>query len=188
MRCLVLSCSLNPASRSRILARAAADRLDSMAVETDFFDVQSTPLPLCDGGACYGDPAVKDLSFRVLEAQGILVATPIYNYGVNAACKNLIELTGRSWTDKVVGFLCAAGGMTSYMSVMPLASSLMLDFRCVVLPRFVYARESSFNGDTIVDEQVAERIGEITRRLVRIAAALAPDPAPTRTEADAHRR
>ena len=39
----------------------------------------------------------------------IVLATPVYNYHVSAATKNLIELTGSAWEDKLVGFLCAAG-------------------------------------------------------------------------------
>ena len=59
----------------------------------------------------------------------------------------MIELTGSSWEDKIVGFLCAAGGTTSYMSVMAYANSLMLDFRCVIIPRFVYATGNAFDDD-----------------------------------------
>ena len=73
----------------------------------------------------------------------MIVAAPVYNYDVSASAKNMIELTGNAWEDKMVGFLCAAGGMSSYMSVMAYANSLMLDFRCVIIPRFVYA-----TGDT----------------------------------------
>ncbi len=69
-----------------------------------------------------------------------MLASPIYNYDVNAALKNAIELAGRKMEDKLLGFLCTAGGgAMSYMSVMPLANSLMLDFRTIVLPRFVNA-------------------------------------------------
>ncbi len=56
----------------------------------------------------------------------------------------MIELAGSAWEDKIVGFLCAAGGMSSYMSVMAYANSLMLDFRCVIIPRFVYATGDIF--------------------------------------------
>ena len=31
----------------------------------------------------------------------------------NAAAKNLIELTGKAWEDKIVGFACAAGANSS---------------------------------------------------------------------------
>ena len=68
-------------------------------------------------------------------------------YDLNAAAKNFIELTGRAWTNKVVGFICAAGGKGSYMSVTSFMNSLMLDFRCIIIPRFVYTDASGFDDD-----------------------------------------
>jgi len=96
-----------------------------------------------------------------------MLATPVYNYDVSAAAKNMVELTGSAWEDKVVGFLCAAGGMGSYMSVMSFANSLMLDFRCLIIPRFVYATGDSFTGDKVTDTKVAKRIGHVAAELVR---------------------
>ncbi|MDP6500219.1 MAG: hypothetical protein QF847_03295 [Candidatus Marinimicrobia bacterium] len=61
----------------------------------------------------------------------------MYNYDVNAAAKNLLELTGSGWNEKTVGFICNAGGDKSYMSVMSFANSLMLDHRCKIIPCFV---------------------------------------------------
>ena len=92
-------------------------------------------------------PSAKKLSTAVEEADGVIVAAPVYNYDVSASAKNMIELTGSAWEDKIVGFLCAAGGMSSYMSVMAYANSLMLDFRCVVIPRFVFATGDAFDDD-----------------------------------------
>ena len=46
-------------------------------------------------------------------------------------------MAGRAFTGKPVGFVCAAGGRSSYMAVLGLANSLMLDFRCLIVPRFV---------------------------------------------------
>ncbi|MES1168133.1 MAG: NAD(P)H-dependent oxidoreductase, partial [Oleiharenicola lentus] len=98
--------------------------------------------------------------------------TPIYNYDGNAALKNLIELTGRAWENKVVGFLCAAGGVASYMSIMPLANSLMLDFRCVVVPRFVYATDAAFADGRLVDADQLRRVAELARVSARMGEVL----------------
>jgi FMN reductase len=87
---------------------------------------------------------------------------------VAAAAKNMVELTGSAWEDKVVGFLCAAGGMGSYMSVMSFANSLMLDFRCLIIPRFVYATGDSFDGDKLTDTKVVKRIEQVVAELVRV--------------------
>jgi FMN reductase len=102
------------------------------------------------------------------EAGALLVATPIYNYDANAAVKNLVELTGGAWADKPVGFLCAAGGMGSYMSIMALANSLMLDFRSIIVPRFVYATEEAFAGGAIADPEVGARVAELARATARL--------------------
>ena len=100
------------------------------------------------------------------------MATPVYNFDANAAAKNFIEITGQAWENKVVGFLCAAGGDKSYMSIMALANSLMLDFRCVIIPRFVYASSSAFSNGAVTDETVVDRIYELSDELVRFTTGL----------------
>lgn len=195
MNILILSCSLNPQSRSRRLAELARDLLvaqdgpgeaprDDASPQRDpkkslktglhvaFVDLASTPLPFCDGAAAYGHEGVGPLAAKIEGASGIILASPIYNFDVNAAAKNVVELTGRKWTGKVVGFLCAAGGQGSYMSVMGLANSLMLDFRCVVVPRFVYATGGAFDETSVTDPTVRERVAELTTTVTRLAKAV----------------
>ena len=127
-----------------------------------------------DGGACYGHADVLALTPKVRKAKGIVVAAAIYNYDVNAAAKNLIELTGKAWAGKVVGFICAAGGHGSYMSIMPFANSLMLDYRCHIIPRFVYAAPSHIDESTFGDEALNRRIEELAAETQRVTEALFP--------------
>ncbi len=176
MSFLVLSSSLNPNSRSRDLARRAAEYFDGQDATADFVDLQEYTLPLCDAADCYGHETVKELGLRIRNAEGILVAVPIYNYDVGASIKNLVELTGSAWDQKVVAFLCSAGGKSSYMSVMGFANSLMLDFRSVIVPRFVYVEDSSYDdGGALGDPLIEDRIREVTETLVRFSRALATD-------------
>ena len=77
------------------------------------------------------------------------------------------ELTGEAWNDKIVGFLCAAGGQGSYMSVMAYANSLMLDFRCTIIPRFVFATGDAFDDNNVTDRKVVKRIDELALELIR---------------------
>jgi FMN reductase len=169
---LVISTSGNPDSNSRRMARLAYAHLEKAKVECAWLDISKLGLPLCDADACYTQPAAQTVSKAIKAADGILMGTPVYNYDVSAAAKNLVELTGSSWEEKVVGFLCAAGGMSSYMSVMAFANSLMLDFRCVIIPRFVYATGRAFEGDDLKDKEVGERIEELAGELIRFTTAL----------------
>jgi NAD(P)H-dependent FMN reductase len=158
---LIISSSLNPDSNSRILAREAQRVLERDGHPVTTLDLRDHPLPMCDGGPAYGHPSVARVSALLHAASTILVATPIYNYDATGALKNLIELTGDAWENKVVGFLCAAAGMSSYMSIMALANSLMLDFRSLILPRFVYATGNAFSDDRITDDKILERVAEL---------------------------
>ena len=169
MKALVISCSLNPESRSHILAREAAGEMDSLGLEVSFHDLREIPLPLCDGDASNEDDNAQMLRQAVDEASVIILAVPIYVYDISAAAKNLIELTGKAWDGKTVGFLCAAGGKGSYMSVMGIANSLMLNFRCFIVPRFVYCTGDDFAGGEIVDVEVCERVKELCVTACKLA-------------------
>jgi len=169
---LVISTSGNPDSNSRRMGRIAFRHLEKAKVKCEWLDISELELPLCDADACYTKPGSQKVGEAIKTADGILLATPVYNYDVSATAKNLVELTGSAWEDKVVGFLCAAGGMSSYMSVMSFANSLMLDFRSVIIPRFVYATGRAFDGDEIKDPEVVERIEELADELIRFTKAL----------------
>lgn len=173
MSILIISCSLRPTSRSRILGREAERLLRAAGEQPEWLDLAECTLPFCDGGASYGAAGVSELQQKVSAARAILMAVPVYNYDVNAAAKNLVELTGQAWKHKVVGFVCAAGGRGSFMSVMPFANSLMLDFRCVIVPRFVYALDKEVQQGEI-DPRVRERLEELCHTLAGFRDGLEP--------------
>ncbi len=169
---VVIGASLNPASRSFRLAQAAADALGTLGAEPTLIDLRKWELPLCDGGACCSQPAVEKLTQLIQDADAVLLAAPVYNYDVNAAAKNLVELTGDAWTEKPVGFLCSAGGKSSYMSPIGLANSLMFDFRSWIVPRFVYATRQDFDADGSPLPHILGRIEQLARATLGIARAL----------------
>ena len=168
MSYLVISTSLREGSRSKIMAKALSDTIS----DVEFFDLQTNPLPMCDGDKCYDLPEVIDFREKVKNSKGIIMAIPIYNYNVSSGAKNIIELGGKMLYDKVFGFICAAGGKSSYMSVMSFANSLMIDYRCFIIPKFVYALKSDFDGDEITSSDIKERISELGKDLIRISEAL----------------
>jgi len=55
---------------------------------------------------------------------------------------------------------------------MAYANSLMLDFRCVIIPRFAFATSNAFDGERISDEKITERIKQVADELVRFTKAL----------------
>jgi FMN reductase len=174
MSVLVVSSGLgSPKTKSLLLAREAERVLVADGTPVTLLDLRELTLPLCGTQESFTHPNTARALELVAAADAILLCTPIYNYDANAVAKNFIELTGKGWENKVVGFLCAAGGEKSFMSVMPLANSLMLDFRCVIVPRFVYATGSAFAADgAIAQPDIAGRVAQCARATAQLGAAV----------------
>ena len=149
-----------------------AKSLENSIDNVEFFDLQDNPLPICDGDECYDLPEVLEFREKVKNADGIIMVTPVYNFSVSSGAKNVVELGGSMLYDKIFGFMCAAGGRNGYMSVMSLANSLMLDFRCYILPKFVYATKHDFEDGKITNSDIKERIKELGSELIRVSKAL----------------
>ncbi len=156
LRFTVLSCSLDPESRSRRLAHLARARLEAQGHQVTLLDLRDHPLPAFDNDAVFESPAYATLHQGIREADGVFLAVPIYNWAVGGAAKHLIEATGATdgarraaWFDQVVTFLCAGGLPHSYMAYTSLAASLMLDFKCVLNPYVVYASGRDWEGDDL---------------------------------------
>ena len=173
MTYLIISTSLRLGSRSQIMAKHLEKSFGKEEVK--FFDLQETPLPMCDGDKCYDLPEVLDFREKIKEADGIIMSIPVYNFNVSSGAKNIVELGGRMLYDKTFGFMCAAGGRNSYMSIMPLANSLMLDFRCYIIPKFVFATKNDFEEGKIVNSEIKSRIKELGSELIRVSSALSKD-------------
>lgn len=174
MKQLVIGCSLSPQSHSQAMAQELVTELSRIGDEAELVDLRQVALPFCDGGESFGDQQVARLSAKIQAADAIALAVPVYNFDVGGATRNLIAMTGSAWNDKVVGLMGAAGGQRSYMALMGVASSLMLDFRCVIIPRYAYAGKQSFSSGELTDPEVKERIARLAKDLNRFSQALAP--------------
>ena len=100
---LVVSAGPNPAGKSRVPAHAAAARLRACGEAAEVLDLRDLGLPPCDGAGTHEHPDAVRAGEMIDAAAGVPVAAPVYDYDVNAACKNLVELAGRAWTGKAVG-------------------------------------------------------------------------------------
>ena len=170
---VILSCSLNPTSRSHKLAVAAEAFLRGRDEPVELIDLADHELPMCGGVGSFDHPAVKTLTATIQAAAAILVSAPVYNYDLNAAAKNAMELTGLGWKEKPVGFLCAAGGKASYMSAIGFANSLMFDFRCLIIPRFVYCIRDDFTDAGEPGPEITSRVEALAATAVDLVRALA---------------
>lgn len=161
----IVATSLAADSRSQLLAQEALKKLQAQKVRTTLVDLRQHPLPFTGSGAAWGDPAVGKMKALALTMTHFLFAVPIYNYDVNSTAKNFVELMGSEVLEnKTVGFLCSAGGQGSFMSPMSFANSLMLDFRCWIVPRFLYVTADFEPG--ALPAKLDERLDGLLRDLL----------------------
>lgn len=158
MRYLVLSTSLDPASKSRKLAHMAQLHLSAGAHEVTLLDLAQEPLPAFDNDTIYEDPRFQAHYKAVQNAQAIIIASPVYNWGLCGALKSFIEATGSTnetrksaWFDKVVSFVCAGGVNHGYLSYTHAANALMIDFKCIINPYMAFAEGADWEGDRLND-------------------------------------
>lgn len=164
---LIIGTSLDPESKSQLLAREAVKIARDLGLEPELLDLRDLTLPSAGEAGSFDDGRVEELKHRVSSFRKIILCVPIYNYDVSASAKNFIELVGDSWLENAtVGFICAASGQSSYMSVMSFANSLVLDFRCWIVPRFVYAVKKDWEGSVLKEPKVVERVRGLLESLV----------------------
>ena len=175
MNYLIISSSLNKQSRSRVLARYARSIFFESNKKVAFIDLQDYDLPFCDGGPSFDHPQVRELQRQIRNAEAILVAAPVYNYGLNAASKNLLDLTFSSWEEKIIGLMLSGGGRNSYMAGMGFLNSLMFNARCLIIPRFVYALEEEIGETEIQSVEIRRRVSELVQTAIRLTERLKSD-------------
>ena len=67
MNIIILACSLNPKSRSFQMSKFTQEYLsaEDNNINVELLDLRETPLPFCDGGACYADERVWALQVKL---------------------------------------------------------------------------------------------------------------------------
>jgi FMN reductase len=163
---LIIATSLNPESRSLILAEEAKSKFDEIGISCELVSLREIDLPFCDGTKnLRAHPGVQTLREKGDRATHFLFAVPIYNGDVNSAARNVVNLN-MGFANKTIGFLCASGGDRSYMSVFSLGNSLMFEYECWIVPRFVYAVKRDFEGGRLANPDIVRRIDRLILQLL----------------------
>ena len=172
MSVLVVSTALRPGSKTAAVAQMVSSVCRARGGQSTVLDLAETVLPMCDGNACYRDAGVQAATAQVRAASAIVMCFPVYNHQANAAAKNFVEVTNDGWDRKVVGVVATGGTDRSYLAPLSLANSLMVDHRCVVVPRFVFVTPLNYSSDGALapDGEIASRIADLSRELTHLAA------------------
>ena len=148
VRILVLSSSLDKNSRSRELAHICQRVLEQLDTETAFVDLAEFDIPNFDNDTIYQTHVYRQLHKITRQSGGIVMCSPVYNWGVSSELKKYVEYIGSTAPesslegalfDKVITFVNSGGLPHSYTAFREMATSLMLDFKCIINPYHIYA-------------------------------------------------
>ena len=114
----------------------------------------------------------------VLDAEAVVLAGPIYNWGCSAELKRFIEFVGTTppdgtrrgaFFDKIVTFIASAGLPHGYMGFTPTMASMILDFKCIINPYHVFVHNQEWDADRINDAALGriERSADVLVTLMR---------------------
>jgi NAD(P)H-dependent FMN reductase len=141
---------------------ACAESLRELGCEVDFIDLSSLEdLPPYPRGE--NDAALNALCERFNVAQGWVLATPIYNFGVNGALTTFLHYALSGADDnrwKPFCILASMGGLRGALSADSLMRSVMLERNAVAVgPVIVGLGDANLNRKTgEVSQDMRERI------------------------------
>jgi FMN reductase len=181
MQVLIISSGLAFGSRSERLAERYGESLIRHSVEVKAISLKDYPLPPFDNGSPLSVPSYLPLHQLVSAADALVLASPVYNWSLSSELKRFVEVIGSTppdspirgaFFDKIVTYVCAAGLPHSYMSFMPLANSMILDFKCILNPYNVYVHNRHWEDGSLGEEAV-KRIEQSAAVLVELMHCLA---------------
>jgi NAD(P)H-dependent FMN reductase len=163
----VIGTSLDKKSRSQLLARQVKYKLARRRIDVSLIDLRDHSLPPSGNPLSVDDAKVVEmLGHQIQSSSHLVFALAIYNFDVSSAAKNLLELIPtEKLKGKTIAFVCAAGSQNSYMSVMNFANTMMLNARCWIVPRFVFATGADFNGQGGISANISQRLDDLTEEM-----------------------
>jgi len=169
LRILGISGSLRSRSFNTALLRAAAE-LAPPNVCVEVFDLKGIPLYDADEEAARGYPEqVAALREAIARSDGLLIATPEYNFSVTAALKNAVDWASRGGSEsplqgKPAAILGAGGRFGTLRSQLHLREILLHnDVRLVGSPQvMVDGASSKFDDDLrLTDERHRGQVAKL---------------------------
>ncbi|MBF9133341.1 GNAT family N-acetyltransferase [Plantactinospora sp. S1510] len=184
LRLLVLLCSTRPGALGPVIGQWLIDAITPCAAE---LGVELVPVVLADldlpfldeeehpSSGIYRQEHTRRWSSIVDTADGFIVVTPEYNYGMPATLKNALDYLGREWAWKPIGFVSYGNTSAGTRSVQH-AKQVVTTLRLVPLGATVAIRISDAVDDGRLRPDAARDAAGLglLDELVRVSHALRP--------------
>jgi FMN reductase len=172
--------SLRPNGWTLAALKIALAGAEERAATAELLDLRDYDLPFCTGGdvdSSEGKAGVQRLRQKVLEASGIILATPNYHGSLSGVLKNALDLMSmREFEGKVVGLIGVSGGRMGGTATLNALRAIGRTLHAWVIPSeaWIYDAASSFTEDgRIKDLGSEQRVRDVGRKIARLTRMLA---------------
>ncbi|WP_273844095.1 NADPH-dependent FMN reductase [Rubrobacter calidifluminis] len=170
VRLVGLSGSPTARSKTLIAVETAIEHAsrEHPAVEAEVINVRDHDIRFCDGR----DPSLYEgdtrwLIDRMIEADALIVGTPIYRASYTGILKNVFDLIPNdALYGKPVGLVATAGSDHHFLAIEHELKPLLGFFQAHVVPGAVYARNEHFSEGRLVDEGIIESLKRLADAVV----------------------
>jgi FMN reductase len=170
---LLLSFSLNPKSKSFKAVEKAYSYLKFKQKEVILINIKDYPLAYYDGTEeIFEQQKLKKLFNIFNNVEKVIIASPVYNYDVNAVLKNFLDLLSvirnknRIYKKQVIGIIGAMGSEKSFTCLLPTLSNLQFSLGFYLIPKIVMCIPKDFNENNEVESGLESRIQELCNSLL----------------------
>lgn len=157
-------------SKTRIAMNATIKSISEnySEVETELIDLADYKMEFSDGRN-YLDYAGDTgyVTKTLMEADAIIIGTPIFQASIPAALKNIFDLLPvNAFRDKVVSMLVTAGSAKHYMVADTQLKPILAYMKAQMVQTFVFIQEEDFYQKEIINHDVLLRIDRLAEDTV----------------------
>ena len=148
---LIIQGSLNPNSKTAIVAKAAEKILQGLEnVDCETLDLRSLDMQFCDGRKLQDYNSDAQKAYKMVDGvDGMIIGMPVYCYSVSGPLKNFIDIIASAMENKPAGILCTAGSSMSYLASSDLAKILAYESHVLSVQPVVCSSYEDFKDGKI---------------------------------------
>jgi NAD(P)H-dependent FMN reductase len=166
-RIVVVAASPSPRSRSRIAARFVAEQIEECGATVAAIDLLKDPVDPYPGRETDAHRTILVGRFR--EADGVVLAAPVYNWGPSSHLLNFLHyaLEGEGRRYRPFLLIAGAGGVRSHLAFDGLGRTVVHEEHAVLVgpPVLVAGDDADIEAERLTPE-LEERLRTVSRVLV----------------------
>jgi FMN reductase len=176
-RLLMLVGAATPPGRlAAAISYAAEAALAGGDAAVDVLNLADAPIEACDGRPLdQYDAATRAAVARIADADGVLIAAPVYRASFPGVLKNLLDIAPvEALQQKPVGIVAMGGSPHHYLAVDIQLRAVLAWFGTLVAPTAVYLTGGDFKDGQLASENARGELAALARTLIALARRLDP--------------